>query len=385
MHYFIGVDVGGTTSTIAVGSEQRDVLYVSDQFETRSAAGPAATVQDIVDQILNFLQHQGHDLRDVASVALATPGPATRDGVLLKTPNLDPRLWNRCPIRKMLETALGQNLRNRASPPDSDAPSGPIAVRYIGDGQAAAFGEYAIRKRLLQWPEIWSNPHADTRPHFDPQTLDSLFLIAVGTGLGGGEVQNGRVAIGREGRAGHAGHMFLPYDAFRYAPDREFRVGNAVSTVESAVSLTALTHQLEHRLSLPEWSDHPLRSAPGTFKDRAKQLRELAAQGDPLASELFDDQARATGIALLQINYLGDFDLLVIGGGVCDLATDTRRRYLQIAQAAYLEHALDGFRNLEGFAFSICGDQASVIGALAHSYGPGLGAPSATATVATNT
>lgn len=363
MRYFIGVDVGGTTSTIALGSAGRDVLYVSDQFDTRSAAGPIATVQDIVDQILLSLSQRGHGPQDIATVVLATPGPATRDGVLLKTPNLDATLWNRCPIRKLLESALAEHQPG-------------IAVHYIGDGQAAAFGEFAIRKRLLNWPEIWTHPLEGSRPDVDPQSLQSLFMVAVGTGLGGGEVLDGRVAIGREGRAGHAGHIYLPYDAFRYSQDREFRVGNAVSTVESAVSLTALTHQLEYRLSLPEWSDHPLNHAAGSIKDRAKQLRELAADDDPLACELFDDQARAIGIALLQINYLGDYDLLVIGGGVCDLAPEPRQRYLQIAQAAYLEHALDGFRNLEGFAFSICGDQASVIGALAHGYQQAAQTPS---------
>ncbi len=355
MRYFIGVDVGGTTSTIAVGSAQADVLYVSEQFETRSAAGPIATVQDIVNQILDFLQRHDHGPQHIATVTLATPGPATRDGVLLKTPNLDARLWNRCPIRKLLESELAKHHQ-------------AITVQYIGDGQAAALGEYAIRKRQLNWPEIWSQPLVCSRPDIDPQSLDSLFMVAVGTGLGGGEVRDGRVVTGRQGRAGHAGHIFLPYDAFRYPHDREFQVGNAVSTVESAVSLTALTHQLEHRLSLPEWNDHPLNQVSGSMKDRAKRLRELAAQADPLACELFDDQARAIGIALLQINYLGDYDLLVIGGGVCDLAAESRQRYLQTAQAAYLEHALDGFRDLEGFAFSICGDQASVIGALAHCY-----------------
>ena len=32
------------------------------------------------------------------------------------------------------------------------------------------------------------------------------------------------------------------------------------------------------------------------------------------------------------------------------------------------DRALDGFRNLSGFEFSACGDEAPVIGALAHAY-----------------
>jgi predicted NBD/HSP70 family sugar kinase len=162
--------------------------------------------------------------------------------------------------------------------------------------------------------------------------------------------------------------MFLPPFAFRYEHDRQLLVGNAKCTVESAVSLTALTHQLEYRLTLEQWSDHPLKSTPGSTRDKAKLLRGLAAQGDPLALELFIDQARALGIGLLSVNYVGDYDLLVIGGGVCDLTPEVKEQYRTIAQQAYREFALDGFRDLDRFEFSVCGDEAPVIGALAHAY-----------------
>jgi predicted NBD/HSP70 family sugar kinase len=145
-------------------------------------------------------------------------------------------------------------------------------------------------------------------------------------------------------------------------------VGNSVATIESAVSLTGLTHQLEYRLSLPDWKDHSLNQLPGSFKDKAKQLRDLADGGDALALELFDDQAKALGIGLLNINYLGDYDLIVIGGGVCDLCESVRDRYRKTAEDAYRKYCLDGFKNLTQFEFSACGDDAPVMGALAHAY-----------------
>jgi glucokinase len=193
-------------------------------------------------------------------------------------------------------------------------------------------------------------------------------MVAVGTGFGGGEVREGVTVRGAKGRAGHAGHLMLPAEAFRYEHDQQLRVGNAFCTTESAVSLTALTHQLGYRLSLDQWRDHPLNRFNGSMKSKAKQLRELAAEGDELALQLFDDQARAMGISLLMINYIGDYDLLVIGGGVCDLTPQLRDRYLRGAERAYLDHALDGFRDLVAISYSVCGDHASVIGALYHAY-----------------
>lgn len=348
MGIYVGVDVGGTTTTVAVGDDRRRVLHVSNQFATRSSDGPQVVVETIVTELLAAIERAGVSLGDLRSVGLATPGPATIDGMLLKTPNLDPTTWDRFPIRQSLEQALVQH-------------SPEIAVHYIGDGQAAALGEYAIRSRSVSWDRV---PHTA----ISGDEIASLFMVTVGTGLGGGGVRDGKPIRGSQGRAGHVGHITLPEHAFRFAHDRQLRVGNAYCTAESAVSLTALTHQVQHRLTLDQWKGHPLHTQPGTARDKAKRLRELAAERDPLALELLDDQARALGITLLNVNYLGDFDRLVIGGGVCDLTPELRDRYRDHAEQAYYAHALDGFRNLEGFQFSICGDDASVVGALAWLY-----------------
>ena len=344
MGYLIGVDVGGTTTTLAVGNDRGEVLYVAGQFPTRAEQGPQGVIRTIVEQSAAAVQSLGGSIDEVLAVGLATPGPATVDGVLLKSPNLDPTKWDRFPIRMELERAFRQR---RAG----------IPVLYLGDGQAAALGEFAIRSRSLKW----RHAAAPTLPDESPT---SLFMVIVGTGLGGGAVVEGTVVRGREGRAGHAGHISLPPDAFRYEHDRQLLVGNSFCTAESAVSLTALTHQLPYRLSLDRWQGHSLQSAGGSARDKAKLLRGLADGGDVLALELFDDQAQALGITLLNVNYLGDYDLLVIGGGVCDLSVAMRERYRRGVIESYRRHALEGFQNVVEIEFSVCGDDAPAIGAL---------------------
>ncbi len=355
MAYFVGVDVGGTTSTVAIGDKDRKVLYLSEQFETNAAQGPEASIRAIVDQVCSGIRKANATAEEIASVGLSTPGPATMDGVLLKTPNLNPEFWDRFPIRLELENAFRRE-------------SLGLAVHYIGDGQAAALGEYSVRTGFLAWNRVSPAEHP-------AEGLSSLFLVIVGTGLGGGEIRDGHVVRGREGRAGHVGHLLLPAFAFRHEHDRQLKVGNALSTSESAVSLTGLSHQLEYRLSLDAWKEHPLNRESGSVRDKAKRLRALADAGDELALEMFDDQAKALGITLLNVNYLGDYDLLVIGGGVCDLGPDVRERYRRLAEDTYRSFALDGFRNLSHFEFSVCGDEAPVIGALSHAYTMAESAP----------
>jgi predicted NBD/HSP70 family sugar kinase len=348
MPCFIGIDVGGTTTTIAVGDARRAVLTVAEQFPTCSEEGPREVVRVIVEQAQLAVESVGGSIGDVSAVGLATPGPATIDGVLLKTPNLNRVDWDRFPIRADLERGFQHHRPG-------------LRVHYIGDGQAAALGEYAVRNRTVLLKGVPAHQMSD-------ESLSSLFMVIVGTGLGGGAVQDWRVVRGRRGRAGHVGHTTLPAHAFRYEHDRGLRVGNAYSTAESAISLTAVAHQLQYRLSLDRWQEHCLIHDPGSIREKAKHLRDLAADGDPLALELFDDQARALGIALLNVNYLGDYDLVVIGGGVCDLAPAVRERYLGTALDSYRQHALDGFKEQVRIEFSVCGDNAPVIGALAWVY-----------------
>ena len=199
-------------------------------------------MRTIVDQAVATMKTLGASIDDVADVGLATPGPATVDGVLLKSPNLDPRQWDRFPIRSELERAF-----------QSRRPG--LGVRYLGDGQAAALGEFAIRSRAMTRKEA-------AAPAMPDEPLSSLFMVIVGTGLGGGAVQEGKVVRGRAGRAGHAGHITLPPHAFRHEHDRRVLVGNAYCTAESAISLTALTHQLGYRLSLDRWQTHTVCTAP---------------------------------------------------------------------------------------------------------------------------
>ena len=347
MQFFVGIDIGGTTTTVAIGNSEQTVCYISEQFETESAAGPASVIQDIVARIELMLKDCDVRWSAIAGVTLSTPGPATLDGTLIKTPNLKHENWNQCPIRQRLQDNLPE------LPADCD-------VYYLGDGQAAALGEFQIRSRTWFYEPI--------KLPTMPSKLNSMFMVIVGTGLGGGEVREHSVVRGLAGRAGHAGHLFLPSFAFRYPHDAQLIVGNAASTLESAVSLTSLTHQLEYRLSLPQWSDHPLNQTTEPMKNRAKTLRRYVADGDALAMELFSDQANALGIGLLAINYVGDYDTLIVGGGVCDLAESPRQQYLDMAIAAYQKYCLDGFRNECHIEYSVCGDAGPVIGAVAYAW-----------------
>jgi predicted NBD/HSP70 family sugar kinase len=73
-------------------------------------------------------------------------------------------------------------------------------------------------------------------------------------------------------------------------------------------------------------------------KERVLQLRGLAQDGDPLALDIFDLQAKAMGLLVAQLAVALDPACFVIGGGLIDPDATTpkfRQRYLGgIASAA---------------------------------------------------
>ena len=268
------------------------------------------------------------------------------DGVLLATPNLNRELWNNYPIRAGLQAALGEF-------------HGGIAVRYLGDGQAAALGEYSIRSRsLVVGPRaagVAAEREAGVAVHRDRRH---------GAGRRGGARRPGdsrQPGAGRARRAHSAAGVCVPLRARSQAAQGQRLcdggVGGVAERTGAPIGISTRRCRSGRRTRSTRWKARRARSR--------SSLRELVAAGDPLAQELFDDQARALGITLLCVNYLGDYDRLVIGGGVCAFEGAVRERYQRLAEEEYRRHALDGFRNLDRLEYSVCGDEAPVIGALA--------------------
>lgn len=82
---------------------------------------------------------------------------------------------------------------------------------------------------------------------------------------------------------------------------------------------------------LPRYPDHSLNVSTLSAKEKALSLRGLAQQGDPLALEIFDLQARAMGLALATGCMAFDPSHVIIGGGLMDkeaTTPDFRKRYL---------------------------------------------------------
>ena len=289
----VGLDNGGTAVN-ATMLDRTGRFLVDRLVETpsRVGEGPAVAVEALSDAFTGVLGLTGVAREAVRAVGLDTPGPASADGVISTrgAVNFADPAWRGFDVRGALEARLG------------------LPVVYNNDANAASL--YAH--------------HA----HFgrDAARRSSVALI-VGTGLGGGVVESGRVVRGASGMAGEFGHIQIPMEGL-LAPGQPTPVCNCglAADGESVASLTGIQKNL-----LPYWlarfPGHALHAA-GSVRQAAVQVRGYACAGDEMAMEIFRQQAIALGRLFTIAANVTDPDAYFVGGGVVEAVPSFRDWFL---------------------------------------------------------
>ena len=168
--YFAGLDIGGTTVKAILVDSQGQQAGTLVEVRSLVKDGYAATFGQLEVAIEQLAAGACVERGAIAGIGLDVPAPSS-DGVIWGRANLGDD-WVGTDIRGLLSARLG------------------VPVYMTNDGNAAAVGEYALRK-----------DHSS-----------SLMLVAPGTGLGGGLVlPGGRCYEGVNGMALEVGHVSVPF------------------------------------------------------------------------------------------------------------------------------------------------------------------------------
>ena len=296
--YVAGLDNGGTSNNATL--LKADGSFVVDRLvETPSRVheGPEIAVGALADAFDHVLAVTATPRAAVRAVGLDTPGPASAAGVISSkgSTNFSQQAWRGFDFRTALEKRIG------------------LPVIYNNDGNAAAL-------------------YAHHSLFGDQAAYRSSVAAIVGTGLGGGVVQFGRVVHGAAGMAGELGHVHIPMDGLLAAgqPVPRCNCGFAAD-VESVASLSAIQNNL-----LPYWltrfPDHEL-AAVGDSARAAQLVRGYAERGDPMAVKIFEQQAMALGRLFTIASNFSDPDAYFVGGGVVETAPQFRDWFLGAVRA----------------------------------------------------
>ncbi|MGA2528788.1 MAG: ROK family protein [Acidimicrobiales bacterium] len=293
----VGLDNGATSNSATVLDGLGQFL-VSKLFEipSRVREGPEVAIGALVDALEAVLDLTGTARDSVRAVGLGTPGPASADGVICSkgATNFSEAAWHHFDFRSALEHRLS------------------IPVIYNNDGNAAA----------LYAHHLFFGREA---------ALKSSVSAIVGTGLGGGVIESGHVVRGAAGMAGEFGHIHIPMDGL-LGEGQSIPECNCgfFGDVESVASLTAIEKNL-----LPYW----LTRFPGhelarveSIAAAAKLVRGYGVAEDPLAMEIFAQQAMALGRLFTIASNFTDPDAYFVGGGVVEASPRFRDWFLAMVR-----------------------------------------------------
>jgi glucokinase len=262
----IGVDVGGTTMSgglVTPGGEIVSVVQTSTH-----ADGPGTALDNLLRIVDTLVSQAGERRLPVAGIGIGLPGIVDADaGVLRKG------------IERVIELAelpLAQCIEAKTG----------IATFIDNDVNALALGDL-------------SYGHG--------RGASSLVVLALGTGLGGAIVLDGRLQRGKSGYAGEFGHVPVTFGGRRCVCGARGCLGAYAAGYGIAA---------EWRRRLGRSDSDSADAVPDSLAPDAKEVFLAAASGDGDARAVVEEACQALGAALGGIVNGLDPEVIVVTGGI---------------------------------------------------------------------
>ncbi len=273
--YAIGVDRGGTNVRVGlVRSDGKVLKLVRERTAPRGAGSWEEGERQFVSMLGRML-----DLPEVTSVYLdgigvATGGLVNRDGVIAGTCGAREIAWTDLPVRQALQRGLNTD----------------IPIRVETDTKAAAWGEYLFGAGV---------------------GLQHIVYLAMGTGIGGGLILDGKLYHGASGFSALAGHVTVDMHGPRAA-------SGVMGPIEDYASGTAIAVAARSALFKGSYSSLRELSKGDIGSVTSEMVFDAARSGDALARRVVGEAAYAVGITIAGLIHLFNPDVVILGGGVVD-------------------------------------------------------------------
>ncbi len=330
---FLGTDSGATTTKVAAVNEQGEAISTEVlQRKTDSHKGRDGVISGWIGAASDFLEANHLSWSQVVGVGLAIPGPYLGYGIMDKSPNFPAEFagWN---VHEHYARALAEKAgRNIPLEVGNDGNYGGVAEARTARGERKA----------------------------------SVLMLMPGSGLGCAYIGVNGLPLEGDTLAGlEAGHTPAVLQMLgvtgRPLP---CGCGRDWGCVEAYTTISGLPHLLVEKLQ--EFPEHELATSEAPMKEKVLSLRTRAQQGDSLATDIFDFQARVMGLHVANLAMTLDPGIVVIGGGLMDHSVTTpefRARYLQIVQDSAWPYLWNAQRQTLKICPASLGDLSQAIGA----------------------
>ena len=263
----IGIDIGGMSiKGAAVDSNGR----VYEKFSMPFIKGEPGevTIRKLAEIVKEYIAANGLEGK-IAGIGIGSPGSLdVKNGIVNYANNLG---WNELPVAKLMQEVL------------------PYPVRLTNDANAACLGEakYGAGK-----------------------SYETIIMLTLGTGVGGGIIINGKLFEGNEGKGGELGHTVIVVDGEPCTCGRK-------GCLEAYASASALIRETKKAMRLNKRS-LMWKISPDIELVNGKLPFEAAKQGDATAIKVLDNYVKYLGEGIL--NYCNIFrpNVIVLSGGIAN-------------------------------------------------------------------
>lgn len=270
MNRYIGVDLGGTNLRAAIADTQTGEISHQRACPTHAAEGQERVIDRMVNLIGDMIEESGLSRSTIKGIGIGVPGtPDVEAGVIQFLPNL-PGRWLDVPLRAIVEEQIG------------------LPVALINDVRAITLGEWTFGAG---------------------RGVESLACLAIGTGIGGGVVVNGKFHLGIGGTAGEFGHHVVEVDGLPCGCGGKgclelYASGPAIA----AMGVKEVMHG--HTTRIGELVNYNLN------KIDAEVIARAARDGDAVAQAIWQRAGRYIGIAVGNILGVISPQRVIVAGGV---------------------------------------------------------------------
>lgn len=310
MSLTVGLDIGGTKLAGALVDESGTIVSRALR-ET-----PALATSDIVSAAADVVDELAAE-HEVVGVGVACAGFVDRPGTtVMFAPNLP---WRDEALKAKLEDLTR------------------LPVLLLNDANAAAWGEFV---------------------HGSAADVDHMVFLTIGTGVGGGIVENGRLLRGAFGVAAELGHV-------RMIPGGRLCGCGVRGCLEQYASGTELLRLARELVASgdPRGEGLAARCGRDPLALTGPDITQAAQDGDVAARSLLGELGRWIGQGAATIGAVLDPEVFVLGGGVASAGA----LLLDPAKEAYEEFVTGaGHRPFATWRLASLGNEAGMIGAAAQ-------------------
>ena len=262
--FTLGIDLGGTNTKMGIVDATGQLLE-QRSYPTNSHKGPDGVLAEMAANGLKLISETG---RTVKTVGIGSPGPINgKLGIVYEAPNLGG--WVNVEVTKILQQHM------------------QLPVTLSNDANAAAYGEW------------WAGAGTE---------IDTMILLTLGTGVGGGIVINDELYSGIDDTAGELGHVIINFDGPLCG------CGNR-GCIEAYASATAILRDVRAAIAAGEPTS--LKLPEGDDPDfGTKQVYDAALAGDALSIRIFERMGFTLGITCATLINSLNPEMIAFGGAM---------------------------------------------------------------------